>query len=118
MELSNLIYKEDLNNGPTGPVEPTGPTGPSISSTGPTGAQGIIGPTGPAGESGPSANCFCVEQMRNVLEQLITLYPNDNVIIAMESGNNVSGRLGSILPTPNNNPNAGLLQLLNTQGVP
>ena len=34
-----------------------------------------------------------------------------------KDNNNVSGRLGSILPTPNNNPNAGLLQLLNTQGV-
>ncbi len=32
MELSNLIYKEDLNNGATGPQGipgPTGPTGPA-----------------------------------------------------------------------------------------
>lgn len=29
MELSNLIYKEDLNNGPTGPTGLTGPTGPT-----------------------------------------------------------------------------------------
>ena len=36
----------------------------------------------------------------------------------MESGNNVSGRLGSLLPGPNTNPNAGLLQLVNTHGVP
>ena len=36
----------------------------------------------------------------------------------MESGNNASGRLGSLLPGPNTNPNAGLLQLTNTQGVP
>ena len=49
--------------------------------------------------------------------QLITLYPTDNVIISMESGNNVSGRLGSLLPAPNTNPNAGLLQLVNSQGV-
>lgn len=55
--------------------------------------------------------------MRNVIRQLITLYPTDNVIVAMESGNNASGRLGALLPAPNTNPNAGLLQLTNAQGV-
>jgi len=49
MELSNLIYKEDLNNGATGPAGgPTGPTG----ATGATGATGDIGPTGPTGPTG------------------------------------------------------------------
>ena len=52
--------------------------------------------------------------MINVLQQLITLYPTDNVIVAMESGNNASGRLGSLIPAPN----YGLLQLTNNQGVP
>lgn len=56
--------------------------------------------------------------MRNVIEQLITLYPTDNVVVSMESGNNASGRLGSLLPAPNSNPDAGLLQLVNAQGVP
>lgn len=56
--------------------------------------------------------------MRNILQQLIDLYPTDNVEVSMESGNNASGRLGSLLPGPNTNPNAGLLQLTNTQGVP
>lgn len=36
----------------------------------------------------------------------------------MESGNNASGRPGSLLPAPNNNPNSGLFQLVNNQGVP
>ena len=36
--------------------------------------------------------------MRNVLQQLIQLYPNDNAVVAMDSGNNSSGRLGSLLP--------------------
>ena len=93
----------------------------NIGPTGPTGPQGIIGPTGPTGPAGSSivgASCSCVAQMRNVIRQLITLYPTDNVEISMESGNNVSGRLGSLLPSPNSNPNAGLLQLVNTQGVP
>jgi len=56
--------------------------------------------------------------MRNVIEQIIALYPNDNLIVAMESGNNASGRPGSLLPGPNNNPNSGLFQLINSQGVP
>lgn len=56
--------------------------------------------------------------MRNIIQQIITLYPNDNLIVAMESGNNASGRPGSLLPGPNNNPSSGLFQLVNNQGVP
>ena len=56
--------------------------------------------------------------MRNVIQQLITLYPDDNLIIAMESGNNTSGRLGSLLPGLDSNPNSGLLELVNNQGIP
>ncbi|WP_343252477.1 hypothetical protein [Ligaoa zhengdingensis] len=56
--------------------------------------------------------------MRNVLTQIIALYPTSNVIVAMESGDNASGRPGSLLPAPNTNPNAGLFQLVNAQGVP
>ncbi len=65
-----------------------------------------------------SVACFCVDQMRNIIQQIIALYPSDNLIIAMESGNNVSGRPGSLLPAPNGNPNSGLFQLINAQGVP
>ena len=56
--------------------------------------------------------------MRNILQQIITLYPNDNIVVSMESGNNASGRPGTLLPPPNTNPNAGLFQLINNQGVP
>ena len=52
--------------------------------------------------------------MKNVLAQLITLYPNDNVIVSMESGNNANGHLGSMIPQ---GTAAGLLQLVNNQGV-
>ena len=52
--------------------------------------------------------------MANILQQIIQLYPNDNLIVAMESGNNASGRPGSLLPASN----SGLLQLTNNQGVP
>ncbi len=120
------------SGGATGPTGPTGPTGlqgttGSAGPTGPTGLQGptgSTGPTGPTGLQGPTGNnansttCFCVDQMRNIIQQIITLYPNDNLIVAMESGNNASGRPGSLLPAPNNNPNSGLFQLINNQGIP
>lgn len=102
--------------GPTGPTGPRGATGP----TGPQGIEGVAGPTGPTGPAGSNAgssSCFCVDQMRNIIKQIISLYPNDVLNVAMESGNNVSGRPGSLLPSPNSNPNAGLFQLTNNQGV-
>ena len=102
------------NTGLAGATGPTGNTG-ITGATGPTGNTGVTGPTGP---EAVSIGCVCVQQMRNVIEQLITLYPTDNVVVSMESGNNASGRLGSLLPAPNSNPNAGLLQLVNAQGVP
>ena len=100
----------DKSKCPTGATGPTGPRG----ATGPTGATGA---TGPAGSSNP-ASCSCAAQMRNVIEQIITLYPNDNLIVAMESGDNASGRPGALLPGPNSNPDAGLFQLVNNQGTP
>lgn len=113
------------NTGPTGPTGVTGNTGPTgptgvTGNTGPTGPTGVTGNTGPTGPTGPCnvIECSCVDQMRNVLQQLITLYPTDNVIISMESGDNVSGRLGSLLPAPNSNPHSGILQIVNAQGTP
>ena len=126
---------EDGQDGATGPTGPTGatgatgPTGPTGSTgatcatgpIGPTGATGATGPTGPTGPTGSisnTASCFCVAQMRNIIEQIIALYPDDNLIVAMESGNNASGRPGSLIPGPDTNPDAGLFQLVNTQGTP
>ena len=48
MELSNLIYKEDLNNGATGAIGPTGPTG-------------AIGPTGPTERLFKSSNKIIID---------------------------------------------------------
>lgn len=56
--------------------------------------------------------------MRNIIEKIITLYPADNLIVAMESGNNASGRPGSLIPGPDTNPDASLFQLVNSQGTP
>ena len=103
--------------GPPGPPGEPGEQGPP----GKTGEQGPPGETGEQGPPGPPGNaveCFCVAQMRNLLRQLITLYPSDNLIITTESGNTASGRPGALLPAPNTNPNAGLFQLVNNQGAP
>lgn len=35
------------------------------------------------GATEPTVECSCVAQMRNIIEQIIALYPNDNLIIAM-----------------------------------
>lgn len=92
----------------------TGPTG-ATGENGATGATGNTGATGPAAEC---CDCGCVQQMVNLLSQIIELYPTDNVVVSMESGENVSGHAGALLPPPNTNINAGLLQLNNSQGVP
>ena len=86
--------------GPQGPPGPQGPQGPQgvQGIQGPAGSAGATGPTGATGGTEPNTECACVAQMRNVIEQIISLYPNDNLIIAMESENNVSGRPGSLLP--------------------
>ena len=60
----------------------TGPAG--IGPTGPTGATGNTGSTGPTGPEGSGADCLCVQQMINILLQIIQLYPNDTVVVAME----------------------------------
>lgn len=38
---------------------------------------------GPTGSSANSASCFCVDQMKNIIKQIITLYLDDNLIVAM-----------------------------------
>ena len=106
--------------GPTGPKGDTGiqgitgPTGPK----GDTGIQGITGPTGPKGDTGATGpagaccSCGCISQLINVIAQLITLYPTDNAIIALESGDNVSGRLKELFPALN----SGLLFTADSKG--
>ena len=56
--------------------------------------------------------------MRNIIRQLIQLYPEETVVVYLESGNTASGRPGALLPATNANPDAGLFQLNNEQNVP
>ncbi|MFR7591079.1 MAG: collagen-like protein [Longibaculum sp.] len=74
--------------------------------------------TGATGATGATdvVQCACVDQMRNVIRQIIAYYPNNNIIVTLESGDNVSGRPGALLPGPNTNPDAGLFELINGQG--
>lgn len=88
--------------GPQGPrgfpglVGATGATG----ATGPAGPQGATGPTGPAGNTN-SASCGCKEQMRNIIQQIITLYPNNDLFVTLDSGDAVVGRPGALILGPN-----------------
>ena len=75
---------------------------------------GPTGPTGPKGDAGACCDCPCVQQMLHLIQQIITLYPNDTLSIAMENGNNTSGRPGSLLPATN----PGLFELLDSHGRP
>jgi hypothetical protein len=95
--------------GKQGPQGEPGPQGEQ----GKQGLQGEPGPQGPSGSMSDTTTCFCVKQMKNVIQQIISLYPTDILNITMESGNNVSGIAASLIP---NNGSAGLLQLKNSQG--
>ena len=97
-------------SGNTGAAGPTGPTG----AAGATGATGLQGPTGPAGNAN-SATCACKEQMRNIIQQIITLYPDNNLFITLESGDAVVGRPGSL--TLGQNGLAGVFEVINSQNL-
>lgn len=99
--------------GPQGPMGVPGPTGPS-GATGPTGATGATGATGPAG-SVDTACCFCKEQMRNIIQQIITLYPNSELFVTLVSGDAVVGRPGPFIPGPNGR--TGVFEVISPQGL-
>ena len=69
-EESKNIPKCCFCIGATGPQDPAGSTGSTDA-------------TGPTGSTEPTVECACVAQMTNIIEQIIALYPNDNLIIAM-----------------------------------
>lgn len=41
-------------------------------------------------------DCFCVEQMRNVVEQITRLYPDNQLFITLNGGDAVVGRPGKV----------------------
>lgn len=112
--------------GPTGPMGPTGPAGQAgpagtTGSTGPMGPAGPMGVTGATGPTGPAANtnsacCGCKEQLRNIIQQIITLYPNNDLLVTLESGDAVVGRPGSLILGPNGR--TGVFEVTNPQNFP
>ena len=103
--------------GATGPAGVTGATGPAgvTGATGPTGVTGATGPTGPAANTN-SACCGCKEQLRNIIQQIITLYPNNDLLVTLESGDAVVGRPGSLILGPNGR--TGVFEVTNPQNFP
>ena len=97
--------------GTTGPRGYRGATGPT-GATGSSGATGATGPTGPAGSS-ETVCCDCKEQIRNILQQIITLYPNQDLFITLESGDAAVGRAGALLLGPNGR--TGVFEVINSQ---
>lgn len=83
------------------------------------GDEGEVGPQGPkgdTGEQGPAGQCeccICFNQLKNVLDQLIELYPTTTAVINFSSGTNIAGRLSSLYP---NYGNAGLINIKNSSG--
>lgn len=70
----------------------------------------------PRGFDGDSNDfcCFCVEQMRNIVEQIITLYPDSQLFISLKSGDAVIGTPGAI--TLGANGKSGIFELIPSQG--
>ena len=97
--------------GPQGYVGPTGPTGP-MGPAGTTGVTGATGPTGPAGNEN-SVSCRCKEQMRNIIQQIIALYPNNNLLVTLSSGDASFGRPGSLILGPDGR--TGVFEVINPQ---
>ena len=102
--------------GPPGPQGPAGPEGPQ-GIPGPTGATGVTGATGPTGPAGNtnSVTCGCKEQMRNIIQQIISLYPNSDLFVTLESGDAVFGRPGSLILGPNGR--TGIFEVINSQNL-
>ncbi len=100
--------------GQDGQMGPTGPAGPQ-GTAGAPGPTGPTGPTGPAGSPANSASCACMEQMRNILQQLMTFYPNNTMLITLESGDAVVGRPGSVRLGPNGR--TGVFEVITAQNL-
>ncbi len=57
-------------------------------------------------------DCFCIKQMKNILNQIINMYSNSTFVVTLENGSEASGRPTGLLPS---SENAGLLRLLDSQ---
>lgn len=44
-----------------------------------------------------NSECYCVQQMRNIIEQIAILYPDNQLLITLDSGDAVIGTAGEII---------------------
>ena len=102
---------EDGAQGPPGEDGAQGPPGED-GAQGPPGEDGAQGPPGPAGNL---VECACVSQMRHLLEQILELYPDNNVQVTTQTGDVVTGQPSALIPAT---ANSGLFELDAGQGSP
>ena len=105
---------EDGCPGRQGPCGPKGSKG----DPGEQGAQGPCGPRGPKGDPGDcssdTAKCACTSQMRNIIRQIIKLFPKSNVLVNYENHGSAIGILSCI---SSSSSNMGMLIMTNSQGT-
>lgn len=59
--------------------------------------------------------CYCTEQMTNILEQITTLYPNNQLYITLDGGDLTVGTIGNINLGPSGT--SGVVEILDPLGV-
>ncbi len=96
--------------GKCGPRGHCGPCGPC----GPCGERGPRGHRGHQGKAGDSAECACVAQMKNVIAEVIRLFPSSTIIVNYENGGTVFGIPNSLIPS---GKNSGIFILTDGAGV-
>lgn len=92
IDQSSTTYTRFRVTGATGPQGETGPTGPQ----GETGATGPQGETGPTGPEPILAECDCNLQITNIIDQIITAFPDSEITVNLENGVTVTGIPDSI----------------------
>ena len=60
-----------------------------------------------------NTECYCVEQMRNTLGQIARLYPDNQLFITLDSGDDIIGTAGEITLGPNGK--SGIFEIKTSQ---
>lgn len=65
-------------------------------------------------DNNPTSNteCFCVEQMTNIIEQISRLYPDSELFITLDGGDAIVGTPGEITLGPNGK--SGIIEIITT----
>lgn len=96
--------------GETGPQGERGPQGLQ----GPAGPKGERGPQGTTGSAGNTTQCCCIAQIRNILKQIISLFPTETIAVNF---NNLGSATGIPVALTPQGHNSGILVLKNQNGA-